>query len=277
VLQADPFAGRGASQGRRSTALRFTRAELCYSAGAGSSRARFAHLHNFRRLRIRYERYPEIHTALLVLACSILAGDASSQCERVSEASCPASRASPRRLISAGGRSAFGLAGQIVRRLPDRLVQRAPTAGCLLLMVAYAAISITLFAGHHGEALLVVLLSLGGLGLGVQFSALIGHLTTAVPSDYAADISGVSTTGMQIGGAVAVAAFGTLYLGHHPTGAADATHAFAITASAFAAISLLAAAMAHHATGPDGRKAGASSDTGWPRDLTSGEPRASHS
>ena len=32
----------------------------------------FAHLHNFRRLRIRYERYPEIHTALLVLACSIL-------------------------------------------------------------------------------------------------------------------------------------------------------------------------------------------------------------
>lgn len=32
----------------------------------------FAHLHNFRRLRIRYERRPELHTALLVLACSIL-------------------------------------------------------------------------------------------------------------------------------------------------------------------------------------------------------------
>jgi hypothetical protein len=29
-------------------------------------------VHNFRRLRIRYERYPEMHTALLVLACSIL-------------------------------------------------------------------------------------------------------------------------------------------------------------------------------------------------------------
>jgi hypothetical protein len=43
---------------------------------APSNRARlggrFAHLHDFRRLRIRYERYPEIHTALLVLACSIL-------------------------------------------------------------------------------------------------------------------------------------------------------------------------------------------------------------
>ena len=46
--------------------------------GSGLGRQRwvvergFAHLHNFRRLRIRYERYPEIHTALLVLACSIL-------------------------------------------------------------------------------------------------------------------------------------------------------------------------------------------------------------
>ena len=46
--------------------------------GSGLGRERwvvergFAHLHNFRRLRIRYERYPEIHTALLVLACAIL-------------------------------------------------------------------------------------------------------------------------------------------------------------------------------------------------------------
>jgi transposase len=46
--------------------------------GSGLGRQRwvvergFAHLHNLRRLRIRYERYPEIHTALLVLTCSIL-------------------------------------------------------------------------------------------------------------------------------------------------------------------------------------------------------------
>ncbi len=32
----------------------------------------FAHLHNFRRLRIRYERDPAIHEAFLTLACSIL-------------------------------------------------------------------------------------------------------------------------------------------------------------------------------------------------------------
>jgi len=32
----------------------------------------FAHLHNFRRLRTRYERDPEMHVAFLKLACSIL-------------------------------------------------------------------------------------------------------------------------------------------------------------------------------------------------------------
>jgi transposase len=32
----------------------------------------FAHLHNFRPLRTRYERDPEIHEAFLKLACAIL-------------------------------------------------------------------------------------------------------------------------------------------------------------------------------------------------------------
>jgi transposase len=46
--------------------------------GSGLGRQRwvvergFAHPHNFRGLRIRYERYPELHTGPLVLACSIL-------------------------------------------------------------------------------------------------------------------------------------------------------------------------------------------------------------
>ena len=46
--------------------------------GSGLGRERwivergFAHLHNFRRLRIRYERDPDMHTAFLTHACSIL-------------------------------------------------------------------------------------------------------------------------------------------------------------------------------------------------------------
>lgn len=46
--------------------------------GSGLGRQRwvvergFAHLHNFRRLRTRYERHPQIHIAFLTLACAIL-------------------------------------------------------------------------------------------------------------------------------------------------------------------------------------------------------------
>jgi hypothetical protein len=127
-------------------------------------------------------------------------------------------------------------------------VRRVPSAGCLLLAATYAAISATLFAGYHDELPMIVLLGTGGLGLGFQFSALIAHLTNAVHTDYAADISGVSTTTMQIGGALGVAALGTLYLTQNQTSAAHATRAFAVTTTAFAAIALFATAMAHQAT-----------------------------
>lgn len=92
----------------------------------------------------------------------------------------------------------------------------------------------------------------GGLGLGIQFSALIRHLTTAVPAGYAADISGVSTTTLQIGATIGVAAFGTLYLSlTAQEGTGPATHAFAITTAAFAVVALLATATAALTTRQD--------------------------
>jgi transposase len=49
---------------------------VAHGSGLGNQRwvieRGFAHLHNFRRLRIRYERHPEIHIAFLTLACAIL-------------------------------------------------------------------------------------------------------------------------------------------------------------------------------------------------------------
>jgi MFS family permease len=141
--------------------------------------------------------------------------------------------------------AAFGVAGQLVRRLPERARPIAPSAGCALLAAAYVAISAALFGDRNGEALLLVILAAGGLGLGVQFSALIAHLSNAVPPRYAPDISGVSTTLIQIGGTVGVAAFGTLYLG---LAAGDATHAFAIVTAALAAAALLAAVAAYRST-----------------------------
>jgi hypothetical protein len=142
--------------------------------------------------------------------------------------------------------AAFGAAGQIVRRLPARLGQRIAPIGCLLLAGAYLALSVSLFAGRHPEALLVVLLGAGGLGLGTQFSAMIAHLTGSVATRYAPDISGVTTTTMQIAGALGIAAFGTAYLGLASGG--SATHAFAVVTAAFATVAGLAALLANGAT-----------------------------
>jgi MFS family permease len=142
--------------------------------------------------------------------------------------------------------AAFGAAGQIVRRLPARVGPQAAPAGCLLLAGAYVALSASLFGGRHPEGLLVVLLGAGGLGLGIQFSAMIAHLTNAVSTRYAPDISGVTTTTMQIAGAVGVAAFGSAYLSL--ASEAGATHAFAVVTAAFAAIAAIAALLAHGAT-----------------------------
>jgi MFS family permease len=111
--------------------------------------------------------------------------------------------------------AAFGLAGQLVRRLPTSAARRAPVAGCLLLSAAYVGIAVTTLSGHHSLPLLVTMLGIGGLGLGVQLSALIAYLTATVPVQHAAGVIGVigvSGTIMLISGAVSLATFGTLYL-----------------------------------------------------------------
>jgi MFS family permease len=156
--------------------------------------------------------------------------------------------------------AAFGLAGQVARRLPARFGPVLPFAGCAVLSLAYLAVSVSLFAGSHNVPLLMVLLAVGGFGLGIQFSTVISHLTSAVPKRYAPDISGVSTTTLQIGGAVGVAAYGAVYLSlATSTGAARATHAFAITTATLAGAALIAAVTAwltkHSHTGETGQDA----------------------
>jgi MFS family permease len=134
--------------------------------------------------------------------------------------------------------AAFGAGGQIVRR---RRVRAMSPLGYGLLAAAYLSIGVLRPQG----ALFVVLLGLGGLGLGIGFTALMGHLTSAVAPRHAAEISGVSTTTTQIGGAIGVAAAGGLYLGLAPDGP---RHAFAVTALALAAAAGFAAVAAYLAT-----------------------------
>jgi MFS family permease len=134
--------------------------------------------------------------------------------------------------------AAFGLGGQVVRRRPARSLS---ACGYLLLTAAYLAIGVL----RPGGALFVVLLGCGGLGLGIGFAALLGHLTSVVAPRHAAEISGVSTTTTQIGGAIGVASAGGLYLGLAPDGP---RYAFAVTVLALAGAAALAAVAAYVAT-----------------------------
>ena len=145
--------------------------------------------------------------------------------------------------------AAFGVPGRLLGRVPTRLAPLVAPAGCIILTAAYVAISASMFAGLRSEALLVVLLGLGGFGLGTAFSSILAHLTTAATTEYASDISGVFTTSLQVAGAICVAVFGTAYLGLRTgAGATAATHAFALVTAALALAALLAAATAYRAT-----------------------------
>ena len=149
--------------------------------------------------------------------------------------------------------AAFGLAGQLVRRLPPS--RWLPVAGCGLLAVAFAGACAALLAGVGGAAggpswrtaaVLAPLLGIGGLGLGIEFATLIGRMTAAVEPKYAPDISGVSSTVIQIGGSIGVAAVGALYLGQ----VRDPGHAFAAATAAMAALAVVALLAATRATRP---------------------------
>ena len=69
---------------------------------------------------------------------------------------------------------------------------------------------------------------------------MVGHVTNSMPPSYAPDVSGVTATTLQIGGAIGVAGFGGLYPALAGPGTASADHAFALTTLAFAAAALTA-------------------------------------
>lgn len=142
--------------------------------------------------------------------------------------------------------AAFGLAGPIVGRLSERGRQLVAPIGTLLLAASYVGIGISLVAGATTGPLLVILLGVGGLCLGLQFTAQIAHVTNAVESRDAADISGLLNTVLRIAGVLGVAAFGTLYLSIASTpGRATAIHAFTLVTFACAITSLLATVAAY--------------------------------
>jgi MFS family permease len=107
---------------------------------------------------------------------------------------------------------AFGVCGYFWRRLPARSHHLLTPLGCLLAVGGYLAVALDLRSGTSGGAMLQVVLIVTGGALALGFSPLVTHSLVRVPLRHAADASGLLTTTIQLGQAVGVATFGSLFL-----------------------------------------------------------------
>ncbi|HZX09081.1 MFS transporter [Kribbella sp.] len=135
--------------------------------------------------------------------------------------------------------AAFGLAGPVLPRL-RRGVQWMPVVGCLVLAMGYVCVLVYLMLGGRSGPLLFVLLGVGGLGLGISANTLIGAVTSSLPPEYAADLSGVVATNAQLSGALGVAVAGSAYTAL----AADPGRALSVVLAGFAVLAVVGAAAA---------------------------------
>jgi MFS family permease len=141
----------------------------------------------------------------------------------------------------------FGVCGYFWRRLPASWHPLLAPLGCLVAVGGYLAVASVLRSGGQGGVPLQVGLIVTGAALALGFSPLVTHALVRVPLRHAADASGLLTTTIQLGQAVGVATFGSLFLTLDTGGRAAATsavsgHALAVTMSWLAMAMLLAVA-----------------------------------
>jgi len=141
----------------------------------------------------------------------------------------------------------FGVCGYFWRRLPAASHHLLAPLGCLVAVGGYLAVAAVLRSGSQGGIPLQVALVITGAALAFGFSPLVTHALVNVPLRRAADASGLLTTTIQLGQAVGVATFGSLYLtlDTQDLGAASAAvsgHALAVTLACLAAALVLGVA-----------------------------------
>jgi hypothetical protein len=138
----------------------------------------------------------------------------------------------------------FGACGYFWRRLPAAWHHLLAPLGCLVAAGGYLAVASVLRSGGSGGAPLQAGLIITGAALALGFSPLVTHALVRVPLPQAADASGLLTTTIQLGQAIGVATFGSLFLtldtGRGAPAAAISGHALAITMSWLAGAMLLA-------------------------------------
>ncbi len=140
----------------------------------------------------------------------------------------------------------FGFCGYFWRRLPTRSHHLLAPAGCLVAVGGYLAIALVLRSGGPGGLALQAAMIVTVASMALAFSPLVTHSLVRVPLRHAADASGLLTTTIQLGQAVGVATFGSLYLtldaGRRGAVAAVSGHAVAITLVWLAAVTVFGVA-----------------------------------
>jgi MFS family permease len=138
----------------------------------------------------------------------------------------------------------FGVCGYFWRRLPTSWHHLLAPLGCLVAVGGYLAVASVLRSGGTGGAALQAGMIVTGAALAFGFSPLVTHSLVRVPLRHAADASGLLTTTIQLGQAVGVATFGSLFLTldarRGASVAAVSGHALAVTMIWLAAAMLLA-------------------------------------
>lgn len=143
--------------------------------------------------------------------------------------------------------AAFGLAAPALRVAPAGARSSAARLGALAMALSFVLLGAASLGGQPSAAALVGALGVGGFGFGVVTAALLEQLMAAVPTEQAADLSGLYSASSQVAGVVGVATFGTTYLALGPLGAPAA---FAATCGAMSLASLAAAFAAQRASQP---------------------------
>jgi MFS family permease len=127
---------------------------------------------------------------------------------------------------------AFGVCGYWWRRLPERTHHLLAPLGFVAAAFGYLAIALVVRSGGSGGWPLQAALVATAVALALGFGPLVTHALVRVPLRQAADASGLLTTMIQLGQAIGVAMFGSLFLtldARPGPAAAVSGHALAVT------------------------------------------------
>ena len=105
----------------------------------------------------------------------------------------------------------FAVSGYVLRRIPLRFNRFVPSLSYVIFALTYLGISAVVAGRTEAAVLLAAIFILSGIAQGGGFIGLMGQMTNSISKNYASDLSGVSTTAIEISGALGVSIFGGLY------------------------------------------------------------------